>query len=432
MLILENLKAATTASSLATGFPVRPTANEPEELARQVEDAHRQREALRLEMMWSPDDADLRTQLALATERLSELRRQLSLRDPGFAEWVDASDVQLSDVAEFHRRLSSLGPATQLLGLFATPGTLWTYLASTQQTLLSSHPTAELGDLQAFDETNLARLAASLLQPFAAELERMEPDDRLLVSPDFGFFHVPFAALPLAGEPLCARVTLSFIQGAGVLEAVLGRGRPGYSRLLALGGPKRADWPDLPGARAEAERIRELFPDPGPALVGRTATVPALAASLEDADVLHMACHGASAGPADEQARLLLAPDLRRGDSGVLSEDRILAELDLSPGSLVNLAGCSTALQRRESGPLLGGLVPAFLVAGAGSVLAAVRPIADGEATTFQEGFYRRLLAGSGPADSLAACQRACLRGELGTEMADVGAWAFYVLYGIG
>ena len=80
---------------------------------------------------------------------------------------------------------------------------------------------------------------------------------------------------------------------------------------------------------------------------------------------------------------------------------------------------------------ILGGLVPAFLVAGAGAVLASVRPIEDGEATTFQRGFYERFICTGSPSRSLVECQRACLRGELGTEMVSPRAWAFYVVYGV-
>jgi hypothetical protein len=430
VIALENLKAATTAAALATGFPIRPSGDRASDLARQVDEAAAAREKVRLDLIWSQDDEELLEALSQANARLSQLRASLSLRDPRFSEWVDATDVQLSGAEAFHKRLARLGAGTRFLGAFAEPESLWTYMIGPNETLLSRHPLPDPEDLQVLNEAGLERLAASFIEPFKEELKLMEPGERLLVSPDFSLFGIPFAALPLDGAPVCTKVTMSFVQGAGVFEAIQGRSRERYSRVSALGGPKRPNWSDLPGAQEEVKRVLQHFPDPPDPVIGRKATVPALVASLDDIDVLHLACHATIPGPVETTSGLVLSPDLRNGDSGILSEDRIVAELELSPGCFVNLAGCSTAAQRRDSGPLLGGLVPAFFVAGAGSVLASVAPLADGEATVFQEHFYDRLLAGLSPATSLAECQRACLRGEFGDEMRAPHAWAWYVLYG--
>jgi len=430
VLVLENLKAATTASTLATGFPVQPPEKEGSILAQKVKEAAHNREKLRLDLMWSPNNEELLDDLSRSNQHLLELRQTLSLRDPRFAEWVDATDVQLSGAKAFRKRLGMLGANTRFLGTFATLDSFCTYLIGPQKTLLSSHPQFESRIDDGTDQELLGRLAAYFLEPFADELRQMDPTERLLVSPDVGFFGLPFAALPLEGGPLCTKVTMSFVQGAGVFEAILGRERKSYTRVLAVGGPKRPDWPDLPGAIEEARWILQQFPDPTPPLVGRKATIAALIAALDDFDVIHIACHALPDGPSNEKSRLLLTPDLRKSDSGILSEDRIMTELDLPEGCFVNLAGCSTATQRLESGPLLGGLVPAFLVAGAGSVMSSVLPLADGEATKFQGHFYQYLLSGMSPAGSLAMCQRACVSGELDEEMKNVRAWAYYVIYG--
>lgn len=243
----------------------------------------------------------------------------------------------------------------------------------------------------------------------------------------FSIFH---SALPLDGAPLCAKVTLSVVQGAGVLEALRTRKRASYSRVVTLGGPQWMDQPDLPGARLEAQRISEIFSDAHSPLTGRNATVQALIAAAANADVLHIACHAEPGDPMQSRSRLLLTPDVKNGDSGVFSEDRVLYELKLPVGCFVNLAGCTTAAQDQSAGPLLGGLVPALQVCGGGAVLASVRPIADGEAIVFQEALYRRLVAGMTPPHALAETQRLCLDGGLGVEMREVHAWAPYVLYG--
>jgi CHAT domain-containing protein len=224
------------------------------------------------------------------------------------------------------------------------------------------------------------------------------------------------------------------VQGVGVLEALAERRRRSpspYARVLAVGDPWRPDWPELPSARREVAAIHAMFPDSEPPLVGEGATIKALAALVGRADVLHLACHAERVGTPEGTARLLLAPAPHVPDSGVLSEDRIAAELALPGGCLVNLAGCATAVQAVRDDPILGGLVPAFLVAGAGAVVCAVQPIDDDEASAFQQAFYAQLRRGDGPVESLVACQRACVRGELGAEMREVDAWAPYVLYGV-
>lgn len=149
---------------------------------------------------------------------------------------------------------------------------------------------------------------------------------------------------------------------------------------------------------------------------------------MQGSDIVHIACH-AEAGTADRPAALLLRPVPTAGDSGVLSDERILDEVRLTPGAFVNLAGCSTADHGQGSGALLRGLVPAFLVAGAGSVAATLWRIDDALALRFQEAFYEAL-PGHRPADALASVQRACLRGEHGEEMASHEIWAAFVLYG--
>src|SRR5690606_33240967 len=134
-----------------------------------------------------------------------------------------------------------------------------------------------------------------------------------------------------------------------------------------IGGPKRPDLDPLPGTVAELEAIGALLTGAGLEVhlsVGARATVSALVAAAATSDAIHIASH-AIADPAPERAsRLMLSPDIRRGDSGDLSEDRIITSIEVRPGALVNLAACATGRIRESTAPLLGGLVPAFLLAG--------------------------------------------------------------------
>lgn len=429
--LLENLKAATMAPSLLLGFPIGRDDGGGSELSAAVAQVHRERERARLKAMWRPDDATLRDEIKALDDRLSQLREQLSLRDRRFAAWADASTTDLASGRALSRDLAAVGgDCTRLLGMFVLGRKIWSYLiaggnAWTHEAVFE-HRT--LGD--AWGRDGLASAAEILLAPFLDELRRMQPAERLLISPDAGLFDIPFAALPVGSDPLCTRATLSVVQGAGALEALKNRGRTTFANFVGIGGPQRMDQQDLPGARSEVQAICSIFGSAVPPLIGRNALVRALIEAARTADVLHIACHAEPDDATHRYSRLLLTPDVRGNDSGILSEDRVLFELEVPRGCLVNLAGCTTAVQAQVKGPLLGGLVPAFQVTGAGSVLASVRPIADGEATSFQKAFYARLIRGAGPARALAETQRDCILGRLGAAMTDVQAWAPYVLYG--
>ena len=142
-----------------------------------------------------------------------------------------------------------------------------------------------------------------------------------------------------------------------------------------------------------------------------------------------LAGHASPSDSEPEWGRLLLAPD-DRGDSGELSEDRIIDELPVKLGAFVNLAACGTAALQHRVGFVEGGLVSAFLAAGARSVLATPWSINDRLAARFQLEFYTRILAGAPPGVSLTETQRACIAGDLGAEMQEPEVWAGYHLFG--
>src|SRR5262249_18271136 len=77
------------------------------------------------------------------------------------------------------------------------------------------------------------------------------------------------------------------------------------------------------------------------------------------------------------------------------------------------------------------GLVTAFLVAGASSVLATLWPLSDGPAAIFQAAYYDHLLNGLAPPFALAATQRAAIRGDLGEDLRQPANHGAYVLHGV-
>lgn len=286
-----------------------------------------------------------------------------------------------------------------------------------------------------FRDDYLEQLAAALLEPLDERISTLGPADRLIISTSDPLALVPFSALPYKGTPLCEHVCISQIQGVGMLEACLDRTGSNFNSVLCVGNPSRSELPYLPEAHREAVTVAGRFRDFGKQaflLALDDATITNLKVEAAQHDVLHFSCHADVVSSPGEQSSLMFTPDLRAQDSGVFSEDRILSELPLREGCLVNLAGCQTGIQNSFKGFLLGGLVPSFLIAGAGSVIGSLWDLDDDGAATFQIEFYRLLLDGKSPAEALAETQRACFKGELGTSMMDVTIWAGHALYGVG
>jgi len=448
VMIAESLKAATTAARLTSGIPIHQEGQNNHPSFEHLDELLARREVLRLRVNRNPyDDADLNEKLSLIESEIESARKAASLRGSRFTRWVDATNLDVSDPQAFLRRLRRLGPRTTLLGIIPIGRTIWTYALWDDGCIIEEQPFPQPGDHSSYDyvtpsepqetweQEYLKKLAKAMLEPLDARLKELEPDDRLIISTSDPLAFVPFSALPYRGAPLCERMVVTQTQGIGILEACLERVESQFNSVLCVGSPHRPDWDDLPEAHAEAVTITGRFREVGKhavLLAEAEATVTNLKAEAGQYDVLHFACHAMTVTAPSESSRLILAPDLITQDSGDFSEDRILSEIILRKGCLVNLAGCHTGVQNSSKGFLLGGLVPSFLIAGAGSVLATLWQIDDDEAARFQIEFYQLLLDGSSPAESLVKTQRACLRGELGAAMRDIRTWAGYVLYGSG
>lgn len=426
VMIVESSRAASTAASLVAGTPYQLGGEMvPEALARALED----REQLRLHLAWHPDDTQTRARLREVEADLNRVRTSLALRDPRFGRWVDASDVSLAEPGSMIRRLAAMeeaGARAVWLGALMANDTVWTWT-------VDAHGAAQWASLPILPEESLAGLAEAILSPHASLLSTLRPADKLIVSVEGPLTRLPLAALLWEGKPLCEHAEIITVQGFGMFEEALSRPRIKFESYALVGAPRRPDAGPLPGADRELTAISALLSASGHSVDvanGQAATTAALISTAAAHDVVHIACHTGDDPSETGAMRLMLSPDIVQADSGDVSEDLIATALTLRPGALVNLAACSTAHTRDEGGSLLGGLVPAFLLAGAGCVMASLWPIADASAARFQLEFYRELASGSRPATALAAAQRRCLRGELGDEMRELDTWAAYVAYG--
>jgi hypothetical protein len=197
---------------------------------------------------------------------------------------------------------------------------------------------------------------------------------------------------------------------AAVGSAALGSpagGAPGRQ------GPQVLVWADtgpsdraIPDALDEARRVAALYPGAWSRLHDRQDHQDQVAggetagplALLGSADIVHLACHCDIDPGYPEETVLQVDPPVRMGDIPV-------GVLDAR--THVVLSACDTALTAASLPDEALSPAAAFLLAGAGTVTAAVWPVDDQAATGFMVDYHRRLAAGTEPGQALSQVQAA-------------------------
>lgn len=310
----------------------------------------------------------------------------------------------------------------------------------------------------------LDRLSHMVLDPVADLLG----DKRLLIAADGALHYVPFAALPLPGaspaSPLISVHEVVHVPSASALIVLRDQrdrpDRPPATGLLAviadpvfdLNDPRMTGHEDEgPGgsatresgadqndggslgrlrfSRVEAESILDLagtgstFQALGFEATREAATAP----DLGRYRIVHFSTHGRIDAERPELSQLVFSrfDRLGRPREGSLLAHEVF-DLDL-PAELVVLSACETALGQEVRGEGLVGLTQGFLSAGAAAVLVSLWRVDDRATARLMERFYRRLLAGGSPAESLREAQLS-LREETGWRAPYY--WAGFVLQG--
>jgi CHAT domain-containing protein len=226
---------------------------------------------------------------------------------------------------------------------------------------------------------------------------------------------------------LAEQFTLARLPAAGVLPEL----RAPESVQRATGAAVvLAPFPDrLRATGTEADALARIVPN-APVHRGAAATEDRLRRALGERVPVHVATHAAfnSANPMFSGLALAVGRGGSR-DDGRLDVHEVLEMLVRSP--LVFLSGCETAVgaaratafDRMEDVTTLG---DAFLLSGAGGVIATLWRIDDEGAAYFAETFYRQL-ANRSAAEALAEAQRAMIRHP---RWGDPYYWAAYTLSG--
>jgi CHAT domain-containing protein/Tfp pilus assembly protein PilF len=317
-----------------------------------------------------------------------------------------------------------------------------------------------------------AQLSSEVLKPL---LPHLSGSRQWFFSPDGELNRVPFAALPAPQQPdtsLAQDVQLRLLttgrelvrlqQSTLPASSALVMANPSYDRpsnkqpltarpdgALTFAQRRSAQlgsnqWKPLPASEREGHQVASLLSTGF--ISGAAATTTALLRQ-QGPRVLHVATHGffvvdletkpteairaiqedspllRSLRQGDPLLRsgLVLAganqPDVDPNDDGYLTAAEVVS-LNLKGTELVVLSACSTGQGDVRTGEGVYGLQRSLTVAGARSTLLSLWKVDDAATSEFMTRFYKRLKAGEGRSDALAATQK-----EFRDGLAGKGEW---------
>lgn len=187
---------------------------------------------------------------------------------------------------------------------------------------------------------------------------------------------------------------------------------------------------DLPSTSLELTDADEALGHPRQTvlLTGTKATAAGFDAEpLSNFKIIHFAVHGLARPDLPERSALVLGRAPHSKKNGLL-EVRDIARLSLD-ADLVTLSSCNTGTGKLEGEEGIAGLVPAFLFAGARSVVGSLWEVEDSATRIQMKQFYTHLAQGEDEAAALRQAKLDYLR--LVGDRAPI-YWAGFVLVGDG
>ena len=202
---------------------------------------------------------------------------------------------------------------------------------------------------------------------------------------------IPFNALWDGERFLVECYQIHYVPSA----SLLGRWRQDASaarrRALVVGVPDEL----APQIEVEATRVAATL-DTDQLLLGAEATIERVVSAAAEAGLVHLACHGRFVPETP------LASGLKLGDGWLTA--RHLYGLRLGP-RLVTLSGCDTGRGVISGGDELVGLMRAFFVAGASTVVMSLWTVNDESTAGLMTDFYAAWQGGTGAAGALRFAQ---------------------------
>lgn len=237
----------------------------------------------------------------------------------------------------------------------------------------------------------LSQLYSALIEPFEHAFQGKQ---RCLVIPSGDLHSVPFSALRRDEEYLTESISVTTAPSVSVLAGMLGRENQGP---LPANSPLIVGVPDevAPGLGEEASLLAAEIPG-STLLLDSAANKNAVSASMQRADLVHLACHGRYDPDFPSASGLKLA-------DGWLTLDDV-RRLRLNQPLMV-LSGCETGRARVDHGDDLVGLMTAMMASGASRLVTSLWKTHDTAAMALMTSFYSYLREGQSVPAALRASQ---------------------------
>jgi CHAT domain-containing protein len=258
------------------------------------------------------------------------------------------------------------------------------------------------------------------------------PNSRVILLPGEGLYDLNFETL-IVPEPhphyWIEDVELSTANSLAMSSAAHPDVSGEEKKLLLIGNPEppNADFPALPQAAAEMQKVSTHFPEAQrKVLEGKQATASLYFRSApERFAYLHFATHGIASHTRPLESAVILSPE---GDGYKLYARDIVAHP--LKAQLVTISACNGAGTRAYVGEGLVGLSWAFLRAGARNVIAALWEVSDASSTAqLMDALYSDLARGVDPATALRNAKLFILKSNSNTVFRKPFYWAPFQLY---
>src|ERR1700739_2475148 len=186
------------------------------------------------------------------------------------------------------------------------------------------------------------------------------------------------------------------------------------------------DYPELPKAAEQMERVARHFPAGERTILARDQATPAayLNSRPEQFSYIHFVAHGTASRLSPLDSAIVLSKDRAKNDSFKLYARDIIGQR--LQADLVTISACYGAGERSYAGEGLVGLSWAFLRAGAHNVSAALWEATDVSTAQLLKRFYDELDKGTAPDVALRAAKLSLLRGG---RFHNPFYWAPFQLY---
>jgi CHAT domain-containing protein len=260
----------------------------------------------------------------------------------------------------------------------------------------------------------------SLVEPLR---DLAQPEDLLVFIPTGHLHRLPLHALQVDGKTVLDRHPVAYTPSLTALGHCMARAQaPKLQTAAILANPTD----DVPGADPIAHDLRSHLD--ADLYTGRAITRNRLLQAIQNVDLVHFHGH-ASFDDADP-----LESRLHVHDGAVRARD--VFDVPGLQASHVTLAACETGTQDIDAGDEPLGLIPAFLTAGAGSVLATLWPVAatptQAVITSFYDEVMRRddALGTRSPLNRAEALRRAVLHVRETPGWEAPYYWAAFTLHG--